>query len=257
MLSVNNQPNYSPSFGQLQIAKNPETRAALQKCTQETLTSIQQAGEMLQNTNFLNGIIKKIGDKLTFRVNVPKGFEFPGAIGKQTVIESRISRDPFRQSMSYGTGCAIEKDGDIVTFQTLKNKMCAGGNRTHWEDTIKLEQFKNEEGQIQYRIRPDEYYDMELERYVQPKEDYIYTDEIGDNNQCGALNKILSWADGLMHFDSKIKEVADGKIKLEGSPYTPFPTEAQIAARKVTEQTAKEAKMQQKQETLNDILNKF
>jgi len=77
------------------------------------------------------------------------------------------------------------------------------------------------------------------------------------NNQCGALNKILSWADGLMHFDSKIKEVADGKIKLEGSPYTPFPTEAQIAARKVTEQTAKEAKMQQKQETLNDILNKF
>lgn len=133
MLSVNNYNNYSPSFGHLEIAKDIRTSAALKKCSQETMKSIIQAGERLKTTEYLHGLIKKIGNKLVFRISVPKDLKFPnGSLFKKELqfINGHYENRAFKFADLKREGKTITLQGNI--FLKLKKAYTKNG-RTEYD----------------------------------------------------------------------------------------------------------------------------
>lgn len=222
MLSVNNT-NYSPNFGKLHIAKNPETRAALEKCSQETLESIIKAGEMLKMTSFLDGVIKKVDNRLVFRVSVPKGFEFPnGRTYKPELqfIKNRTNRNGHYEHklLRYGS---FKNNGDTVII--------------NGKDSLKLKKANTENGMIEYEIQSD------FDTICRDSEKRRLKMVEGINLQTLVKKLIAS--------DYDIKELAGGRLKLK--PFTP---KQKISAAKPD---GAEALGFQKQETLDYLLGKF
>lgn len=186
MLLVN-KCNYSPNFGKLYCTKTPETRAVLQKCSQETLDAIVSAGNMLESTKFLDGIIKKIGDKLVFRVFVPEGFEFPvGSFYKKQIQLLKNNSSQYGRYEDKALKFAnLQKNGDTIT--------------AHTSDYLKLQKVNSENGRIEYEVKSsaDTIYDLtknELE------------------NESGSLN-IQTLARKLKSLDYDIGEIAGGRLK--------------------------------------------
>ena len=193
MLSVNNC-NYSPSFGKLHIAKNPETKAALEKCSQETLETITKAGEMLKMTSFLDGVIKKVDNRLVFRVSVPKGFEFPnGRTYKPELqfIKSSKSRNGHYEHklLRYGS---FTNNGDTVVI--------------NGKDSLKLKKANTENGITKYEIQSSGF------------------ENITTANLMTLINK-------LKRCDYDLKEFVGGRLKL--MPFTAKTSKAENVAVKL------------------------
>lgn len=186
MLSVNNC-NYSPNFGKLRISKTQETRAALQKCSQETLDAIVNAGNTLKITKFLDGLLESIGGKLVFRVSAPEGFEFPvGSFYKKQI--------QFLKNKSSQYGRYEDKGLKFANFQKNGNTITA-----HTSDYLKLQKVKSENGRIEYKIKSsaDTIYDLTKNEH---------------ENESGALN-IQTLARKLKSLDYDIGEIVAGRLK--------------------------------------------
>lgn len=223
MLTVNGYDNSSISFGKLHIAKNSETSAALERCSQETLDSIIKAGEMLEMSSFLDGVIKKIGDRLVFRVSVPKGFEFPNGIAYKPelqFIKNHTSKNGHYEHklLRYGS---FANNGDTVVI--------------NGKDSLKLKKANTENGMIEYEFQSD--FDT-IDRNSGEK--YLKATE--------GIN-LLTMVKKLIAFDYDLKELAGGRLKLKS-----FPTKQKITAAKPNEA---EALRLHKQETLDYLLSKF
>ena len=220
MLSVNSYDNSSPSFGKLYISKNSATKKALERCSQETLDSIIKAGEMMEMTSFLDGVIKKIGNRLVFRVSVPKGFEFPNGLAYKPglqFIKDRTSKNGHYKHKLLRYGSFIN-NGDTVVI--------------NGEDSLKLKKVNNKNGTIEYEIQSD----------FDTADNYSGIEGI---NLRTLVKKIIA-------SDYDLKELAGGRLKLK-----PFPTK--VSKQKITAAKPDEAEALKlhKSETLDYLLSKF
>ena len=185
MLSVNNC-NYSPSFGKLH--KCPKAEAAIQKCSQETRDAIANAENMLELTKFLDGTLKKVSNKLVFRVSVPEGFEFPvGSFCKKQLqfLERKDSQYGHYANKAL-KAAKFEKKGNTITAHTS-------------DDSLKLQKINSKNGRVEYKVKSFE--------------DTVYDfTKNNSENESGALN-IQTLARKLKSLDYDIGEIVAGRLK--------------------------------------------
>jgi len=223
MLTVNSYNNSSLSFGRLHIAKNHGTRVAIEKCSQETLDSIIKAGEMLERTSFLDGVIRKIGNRLVFRVSVPKGFEFPNGLAYKPelqFIKNSTSKNGHYEHklLRYGS---FTNNGDTVVI--------------NGKNSLKLKKANTKNGMVEYKIQSDS---DAIDRSSE-KKDLKMTEDI----------KLLTVVKKLVASDYDLKELAGGRLKLK-----PVPTKQKIT---VAESNEAETLQLNKTKTLDYLLSKF
>jgi len=204
MLTVNNNRNYSPSFGVLKIANNPETLDALKKCSSARLFEINGCGETLKNTTYLNGLIKMADGKLQFKVSIPRGFRFPGdKFAHIKIDDSLVLRKQF--------------GGDIIELGHDTTNTPSG-----FFHTFKLTApQKQDDGTVEYDVE-----DLALnKKYVQN------------------LN-LTDCANSIYKIDRAIKNIVSGIIKSPNvEHYEPFMSEEEIALEEATERAAEKHRL--------------